>query len=123
MTLFWQRGRHGMRPRTCGGLEANRKAGLPQGGALLTSPVNSAGMSVSIDNLGENVTTPAEASQAAALYRELLAQISARGLNANVSVKLTHMGLDVNQQLAYDNVTALVSQAGSMQPTRSWPRQ
>ena len=62
-----------------------------------TRAVNQADMSVSIDNLGENVTTPAEASQAAALYRELLAQISARGLNANVSVKLTHMGLDVNQ--------------------------
>jgi proline dehydrogenase len=46
----------------------------------------------------------------------LLSEISARRLNANVSVKLTHMGLDVDPQLAHQNVRALVSQAASMQP-------
>jgi proline dehydrogenase len=79
--------------------------------------LNRAGMGVSIDNLGENVTAPEEALHSAALYKQLLAQISARGLNANVSLKLTHMGLDVDPQLAYDNVSALVAQAASMQPT------
>jgi proline dehydrogenase len=78
--------------------------------------LNRAGMGVSIDNLGENVTAPEEALHSAALYRQLLTQISARGLNANVSLKLTHMGLDVDPQLAYDNVSALVAQAASMQP-------
>jgi len=82
----------------------------------VTQNLNSAGMSVSIDNLGENVTNPEEAREAAGLYRQLLSEISARALNANVSVKLTHMGLDVDPQLAYQNVRALVSQATSMQP-------
>lgn len=82
----------------------------------VTQTLNAAGMSVSIDNLGENVTNIEEAQQAAALYHELLSQISVRGLNANVSVKLTHMGLDVDPQLAYQNVRALVSQAAYMQP-------
>jgi proline dehydrogenase len=82
----------------------------------VTQTLNAAGLSVSIDNLGENVTTPEEAREAAGLYRQLLSEISARGLNANVSVKLTHMGLDVDPQLAYQNVRALVSQAASMQP-------
>src|SRR5215469_861808 len=82
----------------------------------VTQNLNSAGLSVSIDNLGENVSTPEEACAAAGLYRQLLSEIAARKLNANVSVKLTHMGLDVDPQLAYDNVIALVSQATSMQP-------
>ncbi len=78
--------------------------------------LNAAGLSVSVDNLGENVSTEEEAREAAGLYRQLLAEISARRLNANVSAKLTHMGLDVDPQLAYQNVRALVSQAASMQP-------
>jgi proline dehydrogenase len=82
----------------------------------VTQTLNATGMSVSIDNLGENVTNPEEAREAAGLYRQLLSEISTRGLNANVSVKLTHMGLDVDPQLAYQNVRALVSQAASMRP-------
>jgi proline dehydrogenase len=82
----------------------------------VTQALNAAAMSVSIDNLGENVTNPEEAREAAGLYRQLLSEISTRGLNANVSVKLTHMGLDVDPQLAYQNIRALVSQAASMQP-------
>jgi len=78
--------------------------------------LNAAGLSVSVDNLGENVSTQQEAREAAGLYRQLLSEISARRLNANVSVKLTHMGLDVDPQLAHQNVRALVSQAASMQP-------
>ena len=82
----------------------------------VTQALNQAALSVSIDNLGENVTTPEEARQSAGLYRQLLAEISGRGLNANVSVKLTHMGLDVDPKLAYESVSALVAQASSMQP-------
>jgi proline dehydrogenase len=78
--------------------------------------LNAAGLSVSVDNLGENVSTQQEAREAAGLYRQLLSEISARRLNANVSVKLTHMGLDVDPQLAHQNGRALVSQAASMQP-------
>lgn len=82
----------------------------------VTQQLNSAGLSVSIDNLGENVTNPEEASHSAALYRQLIEQISARKLNANVSLKLTHMGLDIDPQLAMANVSALVSQCAAAQP-------
>ena len=84
--------------------------------SVVAQALNRAGLSVSVDNLGENVTAPEEALHSAALYQQLLSEISARGLNANVSLKLTHMGLDVDPQLAYDNVSALVAQAASMQP-------
>jgi proline dehydrogenase len=82
----------------------------------VTQSLNSAGLSVSIDNLGENVTNAEEARHSAELYRQLLEQISARKLDANVSLKLTHMGLDVDPQLAREQVSALVSQAAGMQP-------
>jgi proline dehydrogenase len=78
--------------------------------------LNKSGLSVSVDNLGENVTSSEEALHSVGLYRRLLSEISARSLNANVSLKLTHMGLDVDPKLAYDNVSALVAQAASLQP-------
>jgi proline dehydrogenase len=81
-----------------------------------TQTVNRAGPSVSIDNLGENVTNTQEARESAELYHQLLDEISARQLNANVSLKLTHMGLDVDEKLARDQVTALVRKAAAMSP-------
>jgi proline dehydrogenase len=81
-----------------------------------TQAVNRAGMSVSIDNLGENVTNPDEARESAHLYRQILDAIAANQLNANISLKLTHMGLDVDEQLARDIVSGLVANAASMNP-------
>ncbi len=78
--------------------------------------VNQSGLSVSIDNLGENVTNIEEARESAELYHQLLDQIAVRRLDANVSLKLTHMGLDVDENLAYDLVTKLVQKAAAMQP-------
>ena len=81
-----------------------------------TQAVNKAGMSVSIDNLGENVTNPDEARHSARLYEQILDAIVASQLNANVSLKLTHMGLDVDEKLARDLVSGLVARAATMQP-------
>jgi len=77
----------------------------------VTEKVNTSGPSVSIDNLGENVTNIDEAKQSAELYHQMLDEISSRKLNANISLKLTHMGLDVNEELALSLVTELVSHA------------
>ncbi|MBI2683159.1 MAG: proline dehydrogenase family protein [Acidobacteriales bacterium] len=79
-----------------------------------TKAVNDLGMSVSVDNLGENVTNVDEARHSSALYHEMLDQVAARKLNANVSLKLTHMGLDVDQQLAFDITTRLVQKAAAI---------
>lgn len=79
-----------------------------------TLQTNALGMSVSIDNLGENVTNAEEAQQSARLYHELLDQIAARKLNANVSLKLTHMGLDVDEALARSIVGGIVDHAARL---------
>jgi proline dehydrogenase len=78
--------------------------------------VNQAGMSVSIDNLGENVTNAEEARSSAQLYHQLLDQIAVRKLDANISLKLTHMGLDVDEALARELVSGLVAKAATMIP-------
>jgi len=81
-----------------------------------TQAVNRSGMSVTIDNLGENVTNPEEARHSAQLYHQVLDAIAANPLDANVSLKLTHMGLDVDEALARDLVCGLVAKAASMNP-------
>jgi proline dehydrogenase len=77
----------------------------------VTELVNRRGASVSIYNLGENVTNADEAKQSAELYHQMLDEIAARKLNANISLKLTHMGLDISEDLAFSLVTELVSHA------------
>ncbi len=81
-----------------------------------TQAINRAGMSVSIDNLGENVTNPEEARHSALLYQQILDAIVANQLNANISLKLTHVGLDVDERLARDIVSGLVAKSASMNP-------
>jgi len=81
-----------------------------------TQRLNQAGLSASLDNLGENVTNAAEARASAQLYHQLLDEIGRRQLNANVSLKLTHMGLDVDEMLARELVTGLVAKAAAIKP-------
>ena len=88
----------------------------PQDVFRVTETLNRAGMSVSIDNLGENVTNAEEARVSADRYHHLLNTIAERKLNANISVKLTHMGLDVSESLAYELVAGLVAKAAAMTP-------
>ena len=73
--------------------------------------VNSHGMSTSLDSLGENVLSAQEAQQAADVYHRLLDAIQQRGLDSNVSVKLTQMGMDLDPELAFATVASLVEHA------------
>ncbi|HJX00864.1 MAG TPA: proline dehydrogenase family protein, partial [Terriglobales bacterium] len=57
-----------------------------------------------------------EARQSAQLYHQILDAIIANQLNANISLKLTHMGLDVDEPMARDLVSGLVAKAASMNP-------
>jgi proline dehydrogenase len=73
--------------------------------------VNKLGIRVTVDNLGENVTSRDEALQSKDLYHQLLDEIDRLKLDANVSLKLTHMGLDVDEKLARDIVNELLDHA------------
>jgi proline dehydrogenase len=60
------------------------------------------GATASLDLLGESVTNEREARDAGRQYVHLLDRIRERGLDANVSVKLTAMGLDVDEELCVE---------------------
>jgi proline dehydrogenase len=82
----------------------------------VAADLNKRGIGVTVDNLGENVTNVEEARASAQLYHQMLDRIAANQLDANVSLKLTHMGLDVDEQLARELVTGLVQKAAAMTP-------
>lgn len=69
------------------------------------------GLAVTLDSLGENVASPAQARQSAQVYHWLLDAISPSKLDANVSLKLTQMGMDLSPDLAEEIVAALVAHA------------
>jgi len=82
-------------------LSARFVAGMEIEDALrVAEAVNGQGIAVTLDSLGESVTSEAEAHRAAEVYHQLLDAIAARELNANISVKLTQMGLELSPELA-----------------------
>ncbi len=60
-----------------------------------TEELNAAGIEVSLDSLGESVSQVSQAEESAAVYHRILDEIATRKLRANVSVKLTQMGMDI----------------------------
>jgi proline dehydrogenase len=73
--------------------------------------INASGASATIDHLGENSATGEATLASAELYHELLDAIKGGDLQANVSVKLTQMGLDLDTNLYQELVGALVRHA------------
>jgi len=61
--------------------------------------LNESGLLVTLDCLGESVENPEEASRSRDEYLQLVEEIARNGLRATVSVKLTHFGLDVSEDL------------------------
>jgi proline dehydrogenase len=90
-------------------------AGLTVEDALrVTRELNAQGFAVTADALGESVQTEAHAKAAAAVYHRLLDGIDAAGLNANVSVKLTGIGMDVSPALGASTAGDIVAHAAQL---------
>lgn len=68
-------------------------------------------LSASLDLLGESVLLADEAERARDTYLELLDRIRAAGADANVSVKLTQMGLDIDEKRCLANMRAIIGKA------------
>jgi proline dehydrogenase len=65
----------------------------------------------SLDLLGESVTVEAEAVAARDLYLQMLDRMAASGVQVNVSVKLTQMGLDIDEGLCHANMVRILDKA------------
>jgi proline dehydrogenase len=73
--------------------------------------LNASNLSASLDLLGESVLHAEEAQRACRTYLDLLERIHSANANANVSVKLTQMGLDIDEQLCVSNMRAIIGKA------------
>ena len=73
--------------------------------------LNNHGMTATLDALGESVSTEIEAHRSAETYHRLLDAIAAQKLKANISVKLTQMGLELSPDLAYTIAAGLTEHA------------
>jgi proline dehydrogenase len=71
--------------------------------------VNSEGISATLDYLGENVRTLAEAADCRDAYLRTLRAIVQGGIDSNVSLKLTQFGIDVSEDTCAGNVASLVA--------------
>jgi proline dehydrogenase len=90
-------------------------AGMEIGDALLVAQaLNQQGLLVTLDSLGESVSSEEEAQAAAEIYHKLLDLIASHKVNANVSVKLTQMGLELSPQLAGEIAQSLAQHARSI---------
>lgn len=76
--------------------------------------LNASGLAATLDCLGEAVRSPEVARRAARTYVETLERIAAERLDANVSLKLTQMGLDIDPELCRAQVRAIVRRAAAL---------
>ncbi len=73
--------------------------------------LNSKGIAATIDHLGENVEDRSSALEATEVYLDILDAISREKLDANVSLKLTQLGLDTGLDLCRDNLLRIARKA------------
>ncbi len=72
------------------------------------------GITSTLDLLGESVTVESEAVAARDLYLQMLDRLAAKGMQVNVSVKLTQMGLDIDEDLCAANMARILDQARAL---------
>lgn len=77
------------------------------------------GLSSIVTCLGENVSRPEEAAAVAGHYMDAFDRAAALGLDVEISVKLTHLGLDLGEDLASRHVAALAARAAQLR-SRLW---
>ncbi len=73
--------------------------------------LGAAGLATTVDILGESVSSRAQADAAAAAYITTIDALAARGLDRNVSLKLSQMGLDVDPDRCRANVESIFRRA------------
>ena len=114
LSLSQNQGLRGFSERSAVGRRVSSRfvAGLDVPDVLsATRALNREGVAATLDSLGENVRTPQEAEASAAIYHQMLDAIGEQRLDANVSVKLTQMGMDLGVGVAEGIVAGLVEHA------------
>ena len=70
--------------------------------------LNDQGLHANTTLLGEGVREPTQTEAVVAAYRTVIERIESEGLRANVALKLTHLGLEIDEELVYANIVRLL---------------
>jgi proline dehydrogenase len=81
---------------------------------LAVKELNSHTIMVSLDHLGENTSNAQEAAATAEGYIAILERVAADGARANISIKLTALGLDIGEDVCLRNVRAVLNRAAAL---------
>ncbi len=73
--------------------------------------IQARGLMLTLDQLGESITTLAEAETATTIYLALIEKIRAAGIDRNISLKPTQLGLDIDQAVCVDHITRILDVA------------
>jgi proline dehydrogenase len=73
--------------------------------------IQKSGMALTLDQLGESITTLGEADAATKVYLTLIEKIVAAGIDRNISVKPTQLGLDIDQAVCVQNIRRILDLA------------
>ena len=84
-----------------------------ESGVVAARELAARGITASLDFLGESVKEEREAVAARDQYLRMLDSMAAAGVEVNVSVKLTQMGLDIDEDLCAANLTRILEKAGA----------
>jgi len=104
--------RYGMRP---GGFARRFIAGETVAEALDAARlIEQSGLAVTLDLLGESVSSTAEAAAATGAYVSMIDQMKQRGVGRNISIKLTQLGLGVDQATCFDNLRRVLDAAAAV---------
>jgi len=80
-------------------------------GLKLAKKLNAKGFSATLDLLGEEVENRKQTNQIRNAYCELLDGIANWGIDCNVSLKLTALGLKIDEELCWDNLSVVLDKA------------
>jgi len=83
-------------------------------GIVVAQTLNTQRLLVSLDHLGESVTSPAEADRAVTAYLDALAAIAAEDVDGNISLKLTQLGLDQSRDLTVTHLRTILERAAEL---------
>jgi proline dehydrogenase len=76
--------------------------------------LNERKLAASLDYLGESVARAEDTQEVVSTYRDLMARIHQSKLDASVSLKLTHLGLDIDEELCQTNLRTILTDAKQM---------
>src|SRR5215471_2464242 len=80
-------------------------------GIVVAETLNTQGLLVTLDHLGESVSNPAAARRAVTAYLDALEAIASEQVEGNISLKLTRLGLDLSREMCVTHLRTILERA------------